>query len=84
MYHLYVARLKNLDRFKFQEVVASQDIQLGIHYYPPMHLHPAFSKFPRSKLDVTEQYSKEVVSLPMYPELSKKSVERICEVINDI
>jgi dTDP-4-amino-4,6-dideoxygalactose transaminase len=84
VFHLYVVRLQNLDRAKLVEVLASQGIQLGIHYFPPTHLHPAFLHVSHGRLEVTESFSQEVVSLPMYPELSDDSVKRICEVINDV
>ena len=42
-------------------------------YYPiPMHLQLAYKKFYRGKIKNTEKLSKEVFSLPMYPDMSEE------------
>jgi len=56
-------------------------------YYPvPIHLQKAFAQFGYKKgdLPVTEFLADRVISLPMYPELEEKSIEKIAAVLNKI
>lgn len=82
VYHLYVIRLKNRDK-----IIADMNyagIFPGIHYRLPVHLHPAYKQYRHlsaDKLSVTEIITEEILSLPMYPELSVYEVERICKVL---
>lgn len=70
VYHIYAVRSSR--RAALQEALATQGIQTGIHYPFPVHLLPAFADlgykagcFPHS-----ERAANEVLSLPMFPELS--------------
>ncbi len=56
-------------------------------YYPlPLHLQKAFARFDYKKgdLPVTEKLADQVISLPMYPELEEKSIEKIAAVLQKI
>jgi len=81
VYHLYVVRTKNRD--KLQKYLKENGIATGVHYPVPLHLQPAYKhlnlkewSFPQ-----TEKAAKEVLSLPMYPELSKEQIEYVVEKI---
>jgi dTDP-4-amino-4,6-dideoxygalactose transaminase len=80
-YHLYVIRVRNSIRDSFIKFMKSKKIFLGIHYQRPTHL---MCNFKKSKIYLrnTEKISKEIVSLPMYPELSRKKLLRIFKQIN--
>jgi len=87
VFHLYVVRLKNRD--KIQKKLKREGISTGIHYPIPLHLQPAYKNLGYKEQDfpVTEKLSKEILSLPIYPELSerqqlfvtKKLKEFICQ-----
>lgn len=80
VYHLYVIRTKNRD--DIIKRLIGEDIHPGIHYPVPIHLQPAYYPLlDNGKLSITESISKEVLSLPMYPQLSLDSVKKICEVL---
>ncbi len=79
-YHLYVIRTKNRDKLK--EYLNDNNIQTGIHYPIPLHKQPIFKEFTCS-LPRTEQYVKEILSLPMFPDLEEQQVEFICKKINE-
>jgi dTDP-4-amino-4,6-dideoxygalactose transaminase len=71
VYHIYAVRTG--ERAALQEVLGAQGVQTGIHYPFPVHLLPAFAdlghktgEFPHS-----ERASNEVLSLPMFPELTE-------------
>ena len=84
VYHLYVIRTKNRDTLR--EHLKEQGISTGIHYPIPLHLQPAYSHLNHKKGDfpLTEKYSQEILSLPMFAELTKKEIEHIVEKIKYI
>jgi dTDP-4-amino-4,6-dideoxygalactose transaminase len=57
-------------------------IQTGVHYPAPIHLQPAYRDLGYSKGDfpVAEQVAAEVLSLPMFPELTGEQIELIANV----
>lgn len=70
VYHLYVIRCEKRD--KIQKVLYSKGIATGIHYPIPIHLQKAYEYlgYREGDFPITEKYSKEILSLPMFPELS--------------
>ena len=78
VYHIYAIRTAH--RQAWQDALLAQGVQSGIHYPTPVHLLPAFAdlgyvagQFPHS-----EQAANEVLSLPMFPELTVAPVRRGC------
>ena len=85
VYHLYVIRVP--DRQNFIKKLNRLEIFPGIHYPKPVHLHPAFHRFAKNSkisLEFTENLAKEIVSLPMYPELSDYELNRIAEGVKSV
>jgi len=83
VYHLFVIRTPQ--RQKLAEHLKSKGIATGIHYPIPLHLQPVYQSMGlgRGAFPVTEQIANEVLSLPIYPELTADDVDRICLVIRD-
>jgi dTDP-4-amino-4,6-dideoxygalactose transaminase len=79
-YHLYVIRVNKFIRNNFLEYMKKKKIILGIHYDPPCHMMKNF-RSTEFKLSNTEKISKEIVSLPIYPELSKKDLNKVIKNI---
>ncbi len=77
VWHLFVVRVS--DREAFQQKLKDEGIATGVHYPIPLHLQPAYEylDIPLGSLPVTEQVSREVVSLPMYPELTEEQLARV-------
>lgn len=82
VYHLYVIRCS--DRDKLQNWLKSRDVGALIHYPVPIHLQPAYRGRLRDsdKLPETEWAAREVLSLPMFPELGENEVQTVIEAIN--
>lgn len=70
VYHIYAIRTPH--RQSWQEALHAQGIQTGIHYPTPVHLLPAFADlgYQAGQFPHAEQAAREVLSLPMFPELS--------------
>lgn len=82
VYHLYVIRCS--DRDKMQQKLANAYINTLIHYPVPVHWQKAFEEFKNVCLPLTEMYSKEILSLPMYPELTEEQIYYIIDLINRV
>jgi len=83
VYHQYVARRDERDGLR--ERLREQGVGTLIHYPVPVHLQPAYqNRVPvhRGALPTTERAARQVLSLPMYPQLSDDQVERVCDLIN--
>ncbi len=81
VYHVYVVRTtrRNALQHKLQE----QGIQTGIHYPIPVHLQQAYADlgYKVGDFPCAELAAKEVLSLPMYAELSSKEIEIVSTVV---
>lgn len=75
VYHLYVIRTKH--REALQNRLKDHGIGTAIHYPTPVHLQPFYNKdgSARGHFPVTEQACEEILSLPMFPELTEEQVE---------
>lgn len=80
-YHLYIIRVKKRD--ELAKYLSNKGIQTGIHYPIPIHLQPAYSDLGYNSGDfpVAEKLAKEILSLPMFPELEKNEINYICRQI---
>jgi dTDP-4-amino-4,6-dideoxygalactose transaminase len=84
VYHIYAIR--SPDRARWQEALHAQGIQTGIHYPIPVHLQDAHAdlgcragQFPHS-----EAAAKEVLSLPMFPELTESQIRRVVDAVSGL
>lgn len=81
VYHQYVIRCRARDRLS--AFLRERGIGTGVHYPLAVHQQPAYSgRLLRARsLETTETVAAEVLSLPMYPELDLKSVERVVSAL---
>jgi dTDP-4-amino-4,6-dideoxygalactose transaminase len=81
VYHQYVIR--STERDALSRHLAGQGIGTAIHYPVPVHLQPAYlGNIPIAhSLRHTEAAAKEILSLPMYPELPSEHVDIVCDAI---
>ncbi|MDO5576141.1 MAG: DegT/DnrJ/EryC1/StrS family aminotransferase, partial [Fibrobacter sp.] len=83
VYHLYVIRTQNRD--KLQEKLAEAGIATGLHYPVPLHLQKAYANagYKQGDFPVTENAAKEILSLPMFPGLTREQQEYIAKTIRE-
>ena len=81
VFHLYVIR--NSARDQLIEHLKQAGIGTGIHYPVPLHLQKAYSSmnYKPGDFPVAEKAASEIVSLPMYPQLSAAQQQRVVEAI---
>jgi dTDP-4-amino-4,6-dideoxygalactose transaminase len=81
VYHLYVVRIA--DRERFMDHLKKAGIGSGIHYPIPLHLQKAYGSMNYTVGDfpVTEKAAAEIVSLPMFPQLTTVQQTRVAEEI---
>jgi dTDP-4-amino-4,6-dideoxygalactose transaminase len=82
VYHLYV--LRTPERAAMQSRLREAGIGTGIHYPTPAHLQPAYCgrvALGPSDCRITEIQAEQVLSLPMYPELTDAQVAQVCEAL---
>jgi dTDP-4-amino-4,6-dideoxygalactose transaminase len=81
VYHVYAIRTQQ--RSEWQQALQDKGIQTGIHYPIPVHLLPAYADLGYSKGDFphSEQAANEVLSLPMFAELSRAQCQEVCEAV---
>ena len=81
VFHLCVIRTKK--RNSLQTFLKEKGINTLIHYPIPIHLQKAYNElgYQRGSLRITEQCSREVLSLPLFPELIDKEMEEVVQQI---
>jgi len=82
VYHQFVVRTPH--REALRAWLAEQGIGTLVHYPVPVHLQPAYTDAAYRPLPLprTEAWAREVLSLPMFPELPAASVARVIEALN--
>lgn len=83
--HLYVIRVPAPDRDKLLKYLRDQGIEAGIHYPVPLHLQPCNADlgYQIGALPITEKIAKEIISLPVYPELGDAEISHVvCSIKN--
>jgi dTDP-4-amino-4,6-dideoxygalactose transaminase len=83
VYHQYVIRPPDRDRLR--NWLDSKGVGTGMHYPVPIHLQKAWSDYSETRfsLPITEKVAGEILSLPMFPELSTEEVAYICDCVTE-
>jgi len=82
VYHLYVIRTPH--RSRLQEWLLKNDIYTQIHYPIPVHKQKCYFPLSNEKINlpVTERISKEILSLPIYPEIQDSQIKHVIDTVN--
>jgi dTDP-4-amino-4,6-dideoxygalactose transaminase len=80
-YHLYTIRAE--DRDALQTALDADGIQSAVHYALPAHLQPAYADlgYSRGAFPQSEKAAQQVLSLPLYPEITASQIERVANVL---
>jgi hypothetical protein len=82
-FHLYVVRTSERERLIAQ--LAARGVGTAVHYPVPVHRQPAYAaRLRRGPLPVTDRVAGEVLSLPLYPELSHSEATAVIFLVFDV
>lgn len=80
VYHQYTILSERRDAI--QNALAQEGIASAIYYPIPLHRQEVYrTECAGVSLPVTERYARQVLSLPMYPELTEAQIERVCQAL---
>jgi dTDP-4-amino-4,6-dideoxygalactose transaminase len=81
VYYMYEIRIQQRDLL--MAYLKQQGIECGIHYPLPLHLQPAYASFGfrKGQFPVSEQLAQEIISIPIYPELTSDQRQYIVDHI---
>ena len=84
VYHIYAIRIRERD--DAIQMLARKGIACGIHYPVPIHLQEAYQSlgYQVGALPVAEQAARQLISLPMFPELTPFQVETVTESLKEV
>lgn len=81
VHHLFVARVARRDRLRGK--LQTRRVMTQVHYPLPIHLHPAYAHlgFGPGSFPVAERRAEQIVSLPLYPEMTAHQQERVIAAV---
>ena len=84
VWHLYVIRAENRDEVR--DALTEGGVATGLHYPLPLHLQPALAMLGHRRGDfpVTEEWSRTLLSLPMFPELTAPEIEHVAGIVKRV
>lgn len=80
VFHLYVIRTR--EREALQSYLLENGVQTQIHYPIAIHKQKAYHEYNAQNLPIAERVQDEVLSLPLYPSLTTKEIDKICWLLN--
>ena len=85
VFYVYCIRVPNGRRDDLRKYLGERGIGTQIHYPVPIHLQQSaeFLGYRKGDLPVTERLAPEVLSIPMYPELTDDQVDRVTTSIRE-
>jgi dTDP-4-amino-4,6-dideoxygalactose transaminase len=89
-WHLFVIRLKldrlKIDRAQFITELRQRGVSVSVHWMP-LHMHPYYREtygFAPQDLPTAASLYPEIITLPLYPDMSEDNVRQVCDAIKDI
>ena len=79
---MYTITVETKIRNKLLNYLKKNNIGASAHFDPPLHLQKYLKKYHKKKLNVTEKLSKQILTLPIFPDMSKKEVLYVTKTIN--
>jgi dTDP-4-amino-4,6-dideoxygalactose transaminase len=75
--------VRSADRDRLQQHLRENGIGTSIHYPLPIHFQEAYQDLGYTAGDFpeAERASREILSLPLYPELTEEAIRRVCSVL---
>jgi len=87
VYQMYTIKLKKGNRNILVKKLKEKGIEASVHFDPPVHLQSYYKKkynYKNGDLPVTEKLSRSIITLPMFPQMTKKELDYIILNIKDL
>ncbi|MGE5183204.1 MAG: DegT/DnrJ/EryC1/StrS family aminotransferase [Acidobacteriota bacterium] len=83
VYHLMIVRVDAARRDAIRDAMGKAGVATAIHYPTPIHLQRAYAHLGQGpgSCPVAERAVKEMISLPMFPDMTVEQVDRTCDVL---
>jgi len=83
VYYMYEVQTSRRDELR--KFLEKHGVHTGIHYPIPLHLQPAYHHlgYTKGSFPVSEHLADRILSIPMYPELTKEQLDYVIETITD-
>ena len=83
VYHVYAIRVRDRDEVMY--TLTEKGIQCGVHYPVPIHLQKAYQSlgYSRGSFPVAERTARELISLPMFPELRRTEIDTVVFAVKE-
>ena len=81
-YQMYTITVSAKIRDSLLIFLKKNNIEASAHFDPPLHLQKYLKKYNKTKLPMTEKLSKEIITLPIFPDMTKKEVFYVIKMIN--
>ena len=76
-YQMYTVRVPKKYRTNFLDFMRRKNIEVSVHFDPPLHEQKYLKSYYKKKLPKTDILSKEIVTLPIFPDMKKKQVNYV-------
>lgn len=87
VYQMYTIKLDGINRSKFITGLRRRGVMASVHFIPPVHLQGYYArtyKYKRGDLPVTDRVAETIVTLPMYPQLTKRKLDYMIDSISKV
>ena len=81
-FQMYTITVEAKLRNKLLNFLKKNNIEASAHFDPPLHLQKYLKKYNKKRLTETEKLSKQIITLPIFPDMAKKEVTYVTETIN--
>jgi UDP-4-amino-4-deoxy-L-arabinose-oxoglutarate aminotransferase len=82
--HLFVVKVLTMERDKFMERLSEYNVGYGLHFPACHHLKYVKERYGATKLPQTERAASQIISLPLFPDMTDGDVKYVCDAINEI
>jgi dTDP-4-amino-4,6-dideoxygalactose transaminase len=85
VYQMYTVKLsRKIHRTRFLASLRAQGIGATVHFDPPVHQQPFYAPMARrqkAQLSVTDDVASRIMTLPMYPDMTEKQIDRVIDAL---
>lgn len=84
VYQMYTIKVRNMDRSEFVMGLRDKGVMASVHFCPPVHQQAYYADrypFQAGSLPVTERVAETIVTLPMYPQLTRAELNYVIDSV---